>query len=329
MLPAKTAFSSAYTTSCLVPDEKSDSLRDALARLVVDGPQAVICVDPAPGFVPLKNNHALQHFGISVEVGRVKNTDKNPVAERAVLKLEEELLRQEPGGGPVTELSLAIATARLNSRLRSQGLSSRELWTQRNQFSNEQIPINDLQHILAKQKARQANHPFSEAAKGGSRPQAPVPPLQVGDLVYVKSDRDKSRARDRYLIVSIDGEWCFIKKFSGSQLRATPYKVKLSECYAVPHTLPPPSYLSVVATLDDDECDEVAEQPQPCQQPSTPPDLLRPPSPDPPASSPHQTEHQEDTIPSDTDRIPISVPSEPRPQRARRPPAYLQEYILN
>ena len=322
-----------YTASCLVPDEKSDTLRDALAQLVVglhplDGPPAVIRVDPAPGFVSLKNFNALQHLGISVEVGRIKNTNKNPVAERAVLELEEELLRQEPGGGPVTELSLAIATARLNSRLRSQGLSSRELWTQRNQFSNEQIPINDLQHILAKQKARQANHPFSEAAKGGYRPRAPVPPLQVGDLVYIKSDRDKSRARDRYIIVSIDGEWCFIKKFSGSQLRATSYKVKLVECYAVPHTLPTPSYQSVVP-LDDDECEEIAEQPQPCQQPSAPPDLLRPPSPDPSASTPHHTERQDDTSSSATDPIPIPVPSQPRPQRARRPPAYLQEYILD
>ncbi|CAH3139317.1 unnamed protein product, partial [Porites lobata] len=76
------------------------------------------------------------------------------------LELEEELLRQESGGGPVTELIL----------------SSLELWTQRNQFSNEQIPINGLQHILVKQKARQANDPFSEAAKGGYRPQASVPP---------------------------------------------------------------------------------------------------------------------------------------------------------
>ena len=44
----------------------------------------------------------------------------------------------------------------------------------------------------------------------------PAPGLQVGDFLYVKSDRDKSRARDRYIIVSIDGEWRFIKKFSGS-----------------------------------------------------------------------------------------------------------------
>ena len=67
--------------------------------------------------------------------------------------------------------------------------------------------------------------------------------------MYVKSDRDKSPTCDRYIIVSIDGEWCFIKDFSGSQLRPTSYKVKLSECYTVPHTLPSPSYQSVALQL--------------------------------------------------------------------------------
>ena len=131
----------------------------------------------APGFVSLKTTYALQHLGISVEVDHIKNSNKNPVAERAVLELDKELLRQERGGEPVTEF--AIATARLNSRLRSQSLSSRELWTQHNQFTNEQIPINDLQHIVAKHQARQTNHPFSKAAKGGYRPQAPVPPCRL------------------------------------------------------------------------------------------------------------------------------------------------------
>lgn len=70
----------------------------------LDGPQVVIRVDPATGFVSLKNTTALQHLGVSIEVGRVKNINKNPVAEKAVLKLEEELLRQEPGGGPVSYL---------------------------------------------------------------------------------------------------------------------------------------------------------------------------------------------------------------------------------
>ena len=173
-----------YTVSCLVPQEESSTLCDALARLVVglhplDGTQAAIRIDSALGFFSLKTTHALQ------QVVHIKNSNKNPVPERVVLELKEELLRQEPGGGPVTELGLAIATAHLNSRLRSQGLSSRELWTQHNQFTKEQIPVNDLQHIVAKHQARQTIQPFSEAAKGGYRPQAPVPPLQVGDLVHV------------------------------------------------------------------------------------------------------------------------------------------------
>ena len=107
-----------YTVSYIVPDEKSDTLCDALTRLLVglhplDGPQAVIRIDPAPGFVSLKNMNALQHLGVSIKVSRIKNINK--------------ILRQEPGGGPVTEVGLAVATARLKARLRNQGLSSREL----------------------------------------------------------------------------------------------------------------------------------------------------------------------------------------------------------
>ena len=98
----------------------------------------------------MSSNDSLKHLNVTIEVGRVKNKNKNPVAEKAVRELEEELIRQEPGGRPVSEVGLAIATACLNSRLRFSGLSSRELWTQRNQFTHEQLPLSDSQFILAK-----------------------------------------------------------------------------------------------------------------------------------------------------------------------------------
>ena len=331
---------SSYTMSCIVPDEKSDTLRDALTRLVVglhplDGPQAVIRVDPATGFVSLKNTNALQHLGVSFEVGRIKNINKNPVAEKAVQELEEELLRQEPGEGPVTEVGLVVATARLNARLRNQGLSSRELWTQRNQFSNEQIPLSDLQHIMEKHTDRQTNHPFSEQAKGGRSPTPSTTPLQVGNLVYVKADRDKSRVRDRYIIVSIDGEWCFIKTFSGSQLRATSYKVKPAECYSVPSTIPTVIHPLISPAHDDDECDKSSEPPLPCQPLSTPQDLVRPHSPHLPVPASCQTKHADVGTSDDTSHVLTQVPTspplitpdfldtptiEPRPKRTCRPP---------
>ena len=162
-IPVLLACTTSFTASCLIQDERHDTLRDALTCLItglhpLNGPRAIVRVDPAPGFVPMSNNDSLKHLNITIEVGRVKNKNRNPVAEKAVRELEEELIRQEPGRSPVSEVGLAIATARLNSRLRFSGLSSRELWTQRNQFTHEQLPYSDSQFILAKHELRSSNH---------------------------------------------------------------------------------------------------------------------------------------------------------------------------
>ena len=85
----------------------------------------------------MSNSDSLKHLNVTIEVGRVENKNKNPVAEKAVRELEEELNRQEPEGHPVSEVGLATATARLNSFFRFSCLSSTEWWTQRNQFTHE------------------------------------------------------------------------------------------------------------------------------------------------------------------------------------------------
>ena len=203
-----------FTASCLIQDERHDTLRDALTRLIIGlhppvGPRAIVRVDPAPGFASMSNNDSLKHLNVTIEVGRDKNKNKNPVAEKAVRELEEEIIRQEPGGRPVSEVGLAIATARLNSRLRFSGLLSRELWTQRNQFTHEQLPVSDSQFILAKHELRCSNRAFSEKPKNPRGLVPNSPPLQVGDLVDLVSDKDKSRARNRYIVVSTDPPMVF------------------------------------------------------------------------------------------------------------------------
>ena len=55
----------------------------------------MIRVDPAPGFMALRNDETLKSLRLSLEIGRVKNPNKNPVVEKAILELEEELLKQE------------------------------------------------------------------------------------------------------------------------------------------------------------------------------------------------------------------------------------------
>ena len=86
----------------------------------LDGPRAIVRVDPAPGFASMSNNDSLKHLNVTIEVGRVKNKNKNPVAEKAVRELEEELIRQEPGGCPVSEIRDLKHRQRNARRRRSQ-----------------------------------------------------------------------------------------------------------------------------------------------------------------------------------------------------------------
>ena len=81
----------AYTTACFLENEKHETLRDGLLKLAVelhplDGPCAVIRVDPAPGFMALRDDSTLKKFCITLDIGRVKNPNKNPVAEKAILE---------------------------------------------------------------------------------------------------------------------------------------------------------------------------------------------------------------------------------------------------
>jgi len=87
------------------------------------------------------------------------------------------------------------------------GLSSSELWTQRKQFTHEPLPLSDSQFIPAKHDLRSSNHSFSERPKNPRALVPNSPSLQIGDLVYLISDKDKSRARDRFIVASTDPPW--------------------------------------------------------------------------------------------------------------------------
>ena len=99
---------------------------------------------------------------------------------------------------------------------------------------------------------RSTNHAFTEKSKNPHGLVPNTPSLHVGDIVYLISDKEKSRAC-RYLVVSIVLPWCFIKKFRGFQLGATSYKVKLSECYAVPPSVLVPDDSGPQASQDQDD----------------------------------------------------------------------------
>lgn len=278
----------------------------------------------------------LDRHRLSIELGRVKNPNKNPVAERAIQELEDEALRSNLSNSALTPLSLSLITARLNTRIRSRGLSSREMWTQRDQFSNNQLPVADHELILSQQELRQKNHIHSERAKCPSGRFPALPNLCVGDIVYLRCDLNKSKSRDRYLVAEVDPPWCNIRKFAGNQLRQTLYRVKYTDCYKVTSDYP-----EVLTKPTNSHTDEDEQNPEDLQSDDVPhsPSLPAVPS---AISSPQQhapiiapnpavdlTEtpesNTEEPIPSDLpDRDPIVT----RPSRRRTLPKKFDEFVM-
>jgi len=105
-----------YTVTCIIENERSETLRDALITLCVgmrpfNGPPTVIRTDSASGFACLVNDELLSRYRMSIELGRVKISNKTPVAETAVQELEGEIAHQPLQGGAITHVILAVAPA--------------------------------------------------------------------------------------------------------------------------------------------------------------------------------------------------------------------------
>ena len=176
----------------------------------------------------------------------------------------------------------------------------------------EQLPLEDRDVILQQHQARVQNHPHSERSKAPKQIVPPNPRLGVGDLVYLPFDHDKTQPRNRYLVVAIEKPWCFVRKFVGKQLQASPYKVRCDECFVVPNQDANKYPTRQVESDSDEEPPTTVYSPLP--PPASIPTALTAPYPQPsrPVSA----------------KQPINPDSQPttstRSQRSRRPPKYFE-----
>lgn len=226
-----------FTTAKIIPNEQKDCLKSAIIETTADLKSAngsVIRVDGAVAFQSLARDMSLAKHGLVIEIGRLKNRNKNPIAEKAIQELELELKKQHPEGGPVTTSQLATVVATLNSRVRTRGLSAKEMLFQRDNMTGEQL--NFLDKNLAKEQynQRSQNHTPSAKSQAPKGKNASRYSVSLGDLVYLKCDGDKHTARDRYIVTSCESEYLKVKKLAGPQFRSKDYKLKYSEIYPVP-----------------------------------------------------------------------------------------------
>ena len=326
-------YITSYTFGNLIPSERAADLKNGLLKALANHlplyTTATVRVDPAPGFKSLVNDELLKRHNIQDIIGRSKNVNKNPVAERAIQEVEEQITKSEQHNTPINDTNLSLLIAKLNSKLRSNGLSSREMMTQRNQFTNTQIHINDFDIIMNKHKKAINNHSSSARSKAPGRAPRKVSDFSVGDLVYVYSDRDKHHSRQRYLLTGSENHMFQIRKLANTQFRSESTLVNAHEIYHACKVTKPNNNFTTDSDDDDTEpinSNPVANVPTDSDNDSdsiydtepspVPIDAAQIPAP-PVLASPND---------NSTDITGDSQASNSRPQRTKNVPAWMADY---
>lgn len=192
---------SSYTQARLIPRETVEEVSTGLvmlAKLIRPGDvtSMIIRADPHPSHRSLfsSNSSLLSKHNIQLEIGREHNVNHNPVAEKCVREMTKELLILQPTGGPVSSSVLSKATANLNSRLRASGVSSHEIFTQRDQNTGMQLSLDDVKLIDDQHRRRLNHHAASEKYKSGGKPELPEAKVSIGSIIYIYSDGTKLKS---------------------------------------------------------------------------------------------------------------------------------------
>ena len=159
---------------------------------------------------------------------------KNPVAERANQELELEIIKIDSSGKAISAATLCKAVNVLNTRIRGNGLSSKEMFFRRDQLSGQQLSFDDESLGSFQSASRARNHLASSKskAKGGSK--ACIPDVSIGSIVYIKDEGTKFSPRASYLIVDIlDSGFAVLQKLDigGKCFRSKQYEVPLANIY--------------------------------------------------------------------------------------------------
>ena len=244
---------SSYTTASIVPDETGPSLKTALLMntAILRGPKCIIRIDTATGFQSIRHDVTLQDYGIDLDFGYTKNKNSNCVVDKGIQELEAEFLKIGCSNIQVSEIQLQTALDILNGRVRNRGLSAKEIVFQRDQHSLEQLGFNDKDLANQQSNIRLQNHSSSARSKAPGKGVASTTAYEVGSLVFIKNERDKNKARDRYIIVTVNNKNAILQKLT-DKFMAKKYTVPLNRLYPA-STITPDLPAALPLNSDDDD----------------------------------------------------------------------------
>ena len=221
---------SQHTWLELIEDQTASTLRSAIVRTVLPWAHssgAVIQCDGATALASLateaqRDGSVLRDYGITLDIGRAHNVNKNPIAENAIRECEKEILRHKPDKKHLSAEDLVIIAKRMNERIRNRGVAAKEVLTRRDLMTNEpkNIQDGDLGEDQM-QKRLKSNQQSQQRRQAADHPENV---FHKGDIVYVKSQLSKHQPREQFIIMAFPEDMIQIQKLH-SRLGSKSYLV--------------------------------------------------------------------------------------------------------
>ena len=230
---------SSFTFIDEVPDQSAEVLKEKLLSQVVPiMPESgtEIRTDGGSSFksIEMEANtpgSMLKKMNVKIDIGERFNPNKNARAENKIKEVEKEFLRHFPSKQKLSPLDVIEVTKSINSRIRSNGLASREILLSRKLITNELMDLTDRDLAMEKKNSRdEKNSKFRSQQERAGLKAPPMEHHKVGDLVYLRSEGDKNHTRSLYIIHQVDtiNGMASVKKYE-HQLQAKNYNVKISD----------------------------------------------------------------------------------------------------
>ena len=204
---------SGWISTVFIRSETHDQLLEGIIQTVLPfkaSSLSKIRVDQAPGFRKLfKQKTNLSDLGIDLELGEAKNKNSLALVDRKMKELEEEIKKAAPSNNVIGVRILAIATNMVNEKDVNKGrkcLSAKEILFSRDQFTGENLPINDEEIAEETMENRKINNEYSSKSKATVKTKAQPAAARKGHIVFLKEDGSKLERRDMYLVTEVNDE---------------------------------------------------------------------------------------------------------------------------
>ena len=164
-------------------------------------------MDQAPGFKKLsKQNSDLSDLGIDLQLGDAKNKNSLALVDRKMRELEDEIKKLAPSNNVIDVRILTKATSVVNEKDVNKGnscLSAKEILFSRDQFTGENLPLED--EVLAEETMdnRKRNNEYTARSRATVKREAIPANANKGQIVFLKEDGGKLERRDMYLVIDI------------------------------------------------------------------------------------------------------------------------------